>query len=83
MKYKPFMVNDYLDLVRDIGGDLIEEVVLLDKYENVKKFGANKISYTFRVVYRSRNCTLTGKEVDTLHKKLGESIQREYGAILR
>ncbi|MBI2052489.1 MAG: hypothetical protein HYT38_02310, partial [Candidatus Sungbacteria bacterium] len=50
---KDFVPNNYFDLIRDIGGDLVEEVKLLDKYEDAKKFGAAKVSYTYRIVYRS------------------------------
>src|SRR3989344_2595688 len=34
-----FEPNSYFDLIRDIGGDLVEEVSLLDKYEDAVKFG--------------------------------------------
>ncbi|MBI2064129.1 MAG: hypothetical protein HYT66_00205, partial [Candidatus Yanofskybacteria bacterium] len=29
-----FVPNDYFDLIRDLGGDIVEQVELLDKYEN-------------------------------------------------
>ncbi|PIR88257.1 MAG: hypothetical protein COU10_00155, partial [Candidatus Harrisonbacteria bacterium CG10_big_fil_rev_8_21_14_0_10_45_28] len=38
---KDFIPNNYFDLIRDIGGDLVEEVTLLDKFENTEKFGAD------------------------------------------
>ena len=38
-----FVPNNYFDLIREIGGDLIEQVELLDKYENEAKFGKNKV----------------------------------------
>src|SRR3989338_1656630 len=38
-----FMPNNYFDVIRDLDGDLVEQVELLDKYENVEKFGAGKI----------------------------------------
>jgi phenylalanyl-tRNA synthetase alpha chain len=56
-----FVPNNYFDLIREIGGDLVEQVELLDKYENAAKFGADKISYTYRVVYRSPEKTLKAK----------------------
>ncbi len=56
---KNFVPNNYFDLIRDIGGDLVEEVKLLDKYEDPKKFGADKVSYTYRIIYRSNLRTLT------------------------
>ena len=65
-----FITNDYFDLIRDINGELVEQVELLDKYENVEKFGEGKLSYTFRITYRSLEKTLTNAEVNTLHTKL-------------
>ena len=31
-------LNDYYGIIQDIAGDLVEEVVLLDTYENAEKF---------------------------------------------
>src|SRR3989338_4899428 len=44
--YKTFSPNDYFDLVRDVVGDLAEEVSLLDEYENDVKFGEKVLSTT-------------------------------------
>ncbi len=80
---KDFIPNNYFDLIRDIGGDLIEQVELLDKYENPEKFGPDKISYTYRVVYRSNERTLRTEEVDPLQNKLYEQTKDIYKAELR
>ena len=78
-----FIANNYFDLVRDVGGDLIEEVKLLDTYENPQKFGEGKASYAFRVTFRSTDRTLTNAEVDTLHKKLEAATADLYKAAIR
>ncbi len=78
-----FVVNTYFDLVRDIAGDLVEQVELLDQYENEEKFGAGIISYAFRVTYRSLEKTLTNAEVDELHKKLEAATTDTYQATVR
>jgi phenylalanyl-tRNA synthetase alpha chain len=78
-----FIPNDYFDLVRDIGGDLIEQVEQIDRYENEEKFGKGMVSYAYRVTYRSIERTLTGEEVDTLHKKLEEATRSTYSATIR
>ena len=80
---KSFVPNIYFDLIRDIGGDLIEQVELLDKYENPEKFGQDKVSYTYRVVYRSPERTLKTEEVDPLQNKLYEETKNQYNAELR
>jgi len=80
---KSFSPNDYFDLVRDTLEDLAEEVELLDKYENAQKFGEDKISYAYRITYRSLDRTLTNAEVDVLHKKLEETTEKTFAAVIR
>lgn len=80
---KDFVPNNYFDLIRDIGRDLVEEVQLLDKYEDAEKFGADKISYTYRIVYRSNERTLTSKEVDVLQDETYKQTAKHFGAQLR
>ncbi len=79
-----FVPNDYFDVIREVvGEDLIEQVELLDKYENEEKFGKGKVSYAFRIVYRSLEKTLKSDEVDVLHKKLEDVTVKTFGAIIR
>ena len=80
---KSFIPNNYFDLIRDIGGDLIEQVELLDKYENREKFGPDRVSYTYRVVYRSNERTLNISEVEPLHNQLYEQTRVQFDAELR
>jgi len=78
--YQP---NVYFDLVRDVVGDMAEEMALIDEYENAAKFGAGKKSYAYRVTYRSLEKTLTDAEVNDLHHKLEEETKKAYGATVR
>jgi len=80
---KNFVPNDYFDLVRDVASDLAEEVELIDKYDNEEKFGKDKLSYAYRVTYRSVDRTLTHEEIDKLHKKLEEESTSVFGAVVR
>lgn len=80
---KSFVPNDYFDLIRDIGADLVEEVELLDKYEAPEKFGKDKVSYTYRVVYRSPEKTLHTSEVEPLQGKLYNQTKIQFNAELR
>ncbi len=75
--------NDYFELVRDVVGDLAEEMALIDEFESVKKFGEGKKSYAYRITYRSLERTLTSAEIDTLHKKLEEKTKEVYKATIR
>jgi phenylalanyl-tRNA synthetase alpha chain len=78
-----YFPNDYFDLVRDVIGDMAEEMALVDEYENAAKFGEGKKSYAYRVTYRSLDRTLTDEEVNTLHKKLEEETARVFKATIR
>ncbi|MDP3881143.1 MAG: hypothetical protein Q8Q32_03125 [bacterium] len=80
---KSFAPNDYFDLIRDIGGDLIEEVELTDSYENDEKFGADKKSFTYRIYYRSIDKTLASEEVDPIHKEIEKQTKGQLSATLR
>ena len=78
-----FIPNDYFDLVRETLPDIVEEMQLLDTYENEQKFGKGMISYAFRITYRSIDKTLTNEEVDSLHKKLEEETKETFNAVVR
>ncbi len=80
---KDFVPNNYFDLIRDIGGDLVEQVELLDKYENDDKFGPDKMSYTYRIVYRSNERTLTTEEIEPLQNKVLEETKKQFDAEVR
>lgn len=63
--------NDFYDIVRSVGGDLVEQVELIDDFLNPKN---QKRSHCYRIIYRSNERTLTQKEVNELHKKIGETV---------
>lgn len=80
---KGFIPNNYFDLVREVAGDLVEQVELLDTYENDKKMGAGKVSYAYRITYRSIDKTLTNEEVGALHTNLETATVENFDAIIR
>ena len=79
-----FNVNRFYEIAREVIGDeYIEEMKQLDEYADEAKFGAGKTSYTFRVVYRHLDRTLTNEEVDKMHHALEEKVREEFGATVR
>ncbi len=76
-------LNNYFEIVREYAGNLIEEVKLLDTYEDDKKFGKGKKSYTFRIVYRSPERTLTNQEINVIQQKIQERTEAELKAAIR
>jgi len=80
---KNINLNNYYEIVRDFAEDLIEEVKLVDEYEDEKKFGKDKKSYTFRIVYRSPEKTLTNEEINKIQEEIREETKKELNAVLR
>lgn len=80
---KSINLNNYYELVRDCAENLIEEVRLMDSYENDEKFGKDKKSYTFHIIYRSLEKTLTNEEVNKIHDKITEKTKQELQATIR
>lgn len=80
---KGFVPNDYFDLIRDLGGDLVEQVELIDTYENAEKFGEGKASYTYRITYRSSERTLVSSEVDAIQDEVYKQTAKQFNAELR
>ncbi|KKP31193.1 MAG: hypothetical protein A2312_04590 [Candidatus Staskawiczbacteria bacterium RIFOXYB2_FULL_32_9] len=80
---KNINLNNYYEIVRDFAENLIEEVKLVDEFENEAKFGADKKSYTFRIVYRSPERTLTSEEINVIQEKIREKTVQELNAVLR
>ena len=78
-----FIPNDYFDFVRELAPGIVEQVELLDKYENTEKFGAEKVSYAYRITYRSIEKTLISSEIDKIHKKLETETSKSFSATVR
>ena len=80
---KNINLNNYYEIVRDFAKNLIEEVKLIDEFENEEKFGKDKKSYTFRIVYRSPERTLTNEEINKIQEEIRTETVKELNALLR
>jgi phenylalanyl-tRNA synthetase alpha chain len=80
---KNINLNNYYEIVRDFAENIIEEVKLVDEFENDEKFGKDKKSYTFRIVYRSPEKTLTNEEINIIQEKIREKTKADLNAVLR
>ena len=77
---KLFCNNDFYDLVRSIGGDLIEQVTLIDEFYHPKK---KRNSQCYRIVYRHMEKTLTQEEVNEIHSEIENAAVRDFQVELR
>lgn len=75
-----FEVNDFYELVRNIGGDVVEQVKLNDKFTHPKT-GRN--SMTFRIVYRHMERTLTQKEANNVHNRISAELVEKFRVTIR
>ena len=75
-----FVLNDFHEIVRDEGDEWIENVELVDEYQSPED---NRRSLCFRITYRCMERTLLGKEIQELHNRITERLQREMSVSLR
>jgi len=80
---KNISLNNYYEIVRDFAENLIEEVKLIDSYEDEAKFGKDKKSYTFRIIYRSPERTLKSDEINKIQEEIRNKTKQDLNAILR
>jgi len=74
--------GEILELLRGYGSPVIESIELFDYYKG-KNIPADKKSLGFRIVYRSKDRTLTDNEVEPIHGTLVEYILNKTAGELR
>lgn len=75
-----FHENDVMELVRNVAGDVVEDVRLIDEFTHPK---TGRKSMAYRIVYRSLERTLTTEEANQFHETVRQSLVRELGVELR
>lgn len=74
---------DLAGIARDVSGWLIEEVKVIDIFENDAKFGPDKKSVCIRITFRSLERTLTNEEINIAYFNIRDKLERELGYELR
>ncbi|KAG5518358.1 hypothetical protein PMAC_003155 [Pneumocystis sp. 'macacae'] len=80
LEKKRFHENDFMETIRNIGGNLIEEVKLIDQFIHPE---TKRKSLCYRINYRSMDKSLSNEEVNILQEKIRELITKEFDIELR
>ncbi|KAL8863265.1 MAG: hypothetical protein Q9178_000640 [Gyalolechia marmorata] len=75
-----FHENDVMEIVRDLGGDLVEDVRLVDEFQHP---GSGRKSLCYRINYRSLERTLRNEEVNEMHEHVRGQLVEKLGVELR
>ncbi|AQZ14256.1 MSF1 (YPR047W) [Zygosaccharomyces parabailii] len=72
--------NDVMEIVRNVAGDLVENVKLVDQFTHPKK---DKKSQCYRINYQSMDRNLTNSEVNELQKEVTKQLIDEFDVEIR
>jgi phenylalanyl-tRNA synthetase alpha chain len=75
-----FHENDVMEIVRDIGGDVVEDVTKVDEFTHPK---TGRKSLCYRINYRSLERTLTNEEANGYHDQVRKALVEKLGVELR
>ncbi|MCJ1449509.1 MAG: hypothetical protein MMC23_010029 [Stictis urceolatum] len=75
-----FHENNVMELVREVAGDLVEDMSLVDDFRHPE---THRRSMCYRINYRSLERTLRNDEINDLHRAVCETLQIKLGVELR
>jgi phenylalanyl-tRNA synthetase beta chain len=75
-------VADLEKLIRRTGGTLLETVTLFDEYRG-DAVPSGQRSLAFRLIYRASDRTLTENDIEPVHQKIRQALEKHYQVSLR
>lgn len=79
-KVEPVHINDIMEVVRDIGGDLVENVELIDEFVHPKSL---RLSHCYRIRYQAMDRSLTNEEINVLQDKIVDVVRQQFSVEIR
>ncbi|GMM35812.1 phenylalanine--tRNA ligase [Saccharomycopsis crataegensis] len=76
----PFHSNDFFEIAREFGGDLIENVSIVDEFTHPK---TGKSSKCYRINYQSMDKTLTNEQVNEINEAIRKALTERFEVELR
>jgi phenylalanyl-tRNA synthetase alpha chain len=70
--------NNFCEIIREVGKDLIETVSLIDKFSK-----SGKTSLAYRITYRSNDRTLLNSEINDIQENIRKEIAEKFDIELR
>ncbi|XP_023287818.1 probable phenylalanine--tRNA ligase, mitochondrial [Orussus abietinus] len=71
---------DFYDIVREIAGDIVEQIKLIDEFVHPKTM---QLSHCYKIVYRHMERTLSQKEVNDIHKSIQNAVSSKLRVSIR
>lgn len=75
-----FHTNDFMEVVRSVAGDVVEDVKLVDEFTHPK---TGRKSMCFRINYRSLERTLSNAETNKMHDEVTKALVDQFGVEIR
>ncbi|KAI8811803.1 phenylalanyl-tRNA synthetase [Cladochytrium replicatum] len=75
-----FHENEFCDVVREVAGDLAEDVALIDQFVHPK---TKQLSRCFRIHYRSMDRNVKNEEIDEVQERVRQEAVARCGVTLR
>ena len=85
LQYDQYHVNDTYEIIRSIGGDLVERVELIDTFvkHHRQDTELSKVSHCYRITYRSMDRSLTNAEIDAIQEQIRQQVVQQLNVELR
>lgn len=75
-----FNENSFADMVRDVAGDIVEDLQLIDQFVHPK---TERESRCYRITYRSMDRVVTNAEINAMQQLVRERVEADLGVELR